>query len=72
MDGAGAGFKKGYFHGSTNAEGAAPDKDGCLPEDISATITSCLRLDPKQELITPSSRPIALFRDGQRVSKLLV
>jgi hypothetical protein len=69
---AGGGFKKGYVHGSTNAEGMAPDKDGCLPEDISATIVGCLGLDPKQELITPSSRPIALFRDGEPVTKLLV
>ncbi len=68
---AGGGFKKGYVHGGTNAEGMAHDNDGCLPEDVSATIINSLGLDPTQELITPSSRPIALFRDGQSVTKML-
>jgi Protein of unknown function (DUF1501) len=62
---AGGGFKRGYVHGSTDAEGVAPASAPCMPDDIAATIFKQLGIDPHQELQTPSGRPVQLFREGR-------
>jgi len=68
---AGGGFKKGYAHGTTDAQGMAAANEPCTPDDVSATIFKQLGIDPHQELMTPSNRPIQLFREGKVVEKLL-
>jgi hypothetical protein len=68
---AGGGFKRGYAHGTTDPHGIAPANDPVTPDDLSATLFNCLGIDPKQELQTPTGRPIQLFREGRIVSKLL-
>jgi uncharacterized protein (DUF1501 family) len=68
---AGGGFKRGYAHGTTDAQGMAPATEPCTPDDISATIFQCLGIDPHQELTTPTGRPVQLFREGKAVEKLL-
>jgi uncharacterized protein (DUF1501 family) len=68
---AGGGFKRGYAHGSTDAQGMAPAADACTPDDVSATIFQQLGIDPKTELQTPTGRPVQLFREGKVVEKLL-
>jgi hypothetical protein len=68
---AGGGFKRGYAHGTTDAQGMAPATEPCTPDDVSSTIFKCLGLNPHQELTTPTGRPIQLFRDGKVVEKLL-
>lgn len=68
---AGGGFKRGYGHGTTDGNGMAPSTEPCTPDDISATMFQALGLDPHQELMTGSGRPIQLFREGKVVSKLL-
>ncbi len=68
---AGGGFKRGYAHGSTDAEGMAPGTDACTPDDVSATIFHQLGLDPHTELQTPTGRPVQLFREGRVIEKLL-
>ncbi len=68
---AGGGFKHGYCHGTTDASGMAPANDPCLPDDVSATIFHLLGLNPHQDLMTPSGRPIALFREGKVLNALL-
>ncbi|MFN4260066.1 MAG: DUF1501 domain-containing protein [Gemmataceae bacterium] len=68
---AGGGFRRGYAHGTTDANGMAPDLEPCTPDDVSATIFNLLGIDPHMELMTPSGRPIALFREGKVVDKLL-
>jgi hypothetical protein len=68
---AGGGFKKGYAHGTTDAQGMAPANEPCTPDDLSATLFHCLGIDPHQELMTPTGRPIQLFREGKVVEKLL-
>src|SRR5208282_5360243 len=35
---AGGGFKRGYVHGTTDAQGMAPASEACTPDDVSATI----------------------------------
>jgi hypothetical protein len=68
---AGGGFKHGYAHGSTDAQGMAPSVDPCTPDDVCSTIFHCLGLDPHQELMTPTGRPVQLFREGRVVPRLL-
>jgi hypothetical protein len=68
---AGGGFRRGYVHGSTDGQGMAPALDPCTPDDLSATLFHCLGIDPHQELMTPTGRPIQLFREGKVVEKLL-
>jgi hypothetical protein len=69
---AGGGFKRGYAHGSTDAEGMSPGTDACTPDDVSATIFHQLGIDPQTELRTPTGRPVQLFREGRVIEKLLV
>jgi len=68
---AGGGFKKGYVHGSTDAQGMAPLLDPCSPDDVAATIFQRLGIEPRRELFTTSGRPIAIFREGKVISKLV-
>jgi hypothetical protein len=68
---AGGGFKAGCVLGSTDAQGVAPASDPVTPDDVSATLFSCLGIDPHQELTTATGRPIQLFREGRVVEKLL-
>jgi hypothetical protein len=68
---AGGGLKRGYAHGTTDAQGMAPATEPCTPDDVSATLFHCLGLDPHQELMTPGGRPIQLFREGRVLEKLL-
>ncbi len=68
---AGGGFKGGYAHGTTDAQGMDAANEPCTPDDVSATIFQNLGLDPHQELTTSSGRPIQLFREGKVVEKLL-
>jgi hypothetical protein len=68
---AGGGFKKGYAHGTTDANGMAPATETCSPDDVSATMFSLLGIDPHHELMTSTGRPIQLFREGKVINKLL-
>lgn len=68
---AGGGFKRGYAHGTTDANGMAPANDPCRPDDLCATLFHTLGIDPKAELMTPSNRPIQLFREGSVIEKAL-
>jgi uncharacterized protein (DUF1501 family) len=68
---AGGGFRRGYVHGSTDAQGMAPATDPCTPDDVSATLFHCLGIDPHKELTTATGRPIQLFREGRVLDKLL-
>jgi len=68
---AGVGFKRGYVHGSTDAQGMAPATAPCTPDDIAATIVHQLGIDPHQELQTPTGRPVQFFREGHVLSGLM-
>jgi uncharacterized protein (DUF1501 family) len=68
---AGGGFKAGYAHGTTDAQGMAPASEPVTPDDLSATLFTCLGIDPHRELHTATGRPIQLFREGRVVEKLL-
>ncbi|MCU0703677.1 MAG: DUF1501 domain-containing protein [Fimbriiglobus sp.] len=68
---AGGGFKKGFVYGATDKEGMAPDRDGCTPDDIAATIFGQLGVPHTTELQTPTGRPMQLFREGKVVEKIV-
>lgn len=68
---AGGGFKGGYAHGTTDANGMAPANDPCTPDDLGATLFHTLGIDPLTELMTPTKRPIQLFREGRVIEKAL-
>jgi hypothetical protein len=68
---AGGGFRGGLAYGSTDRLGSAPERDPCLPADVSATIFQALGVPPTQELQTSSGRRMPLFRDGRVLDSLL-
>lgn len=68
---AGGGFHRGYAHGTTDREGMAPATEPCTPDDVAATIFNQMGIDPHQELMTPTGRPIQLFREGRVLPRLL-
>jgi hypothetical protein len=68
---AGGGIGKGCTHGRTDAQGMAPVAEPCSPDDVSATVFRCLGIDARHELQTSSGRPVALFRGGKVIDKLL-
>jgi hypothetical protein len=68
---AGGGIRRGYAHGTTDAQGMAPATDPCSPDDVAATIFSRLGIDPHAELQTPTGRPVQLFREGRVIDRLV-
>src|SRR5262249_9151250 len=68
---AGGGFKKGYVHGTTDAQGMAPATEPVTPDDVASTIFHNLGVEPHTELNTPTGRPVALFREGRVIEKLI-
>jgi len=68
---AGGGFKRGYAHGTTDAQGMAPATEPCTPDDVCSTIFNQLGVDPHQELQTPTGRPVQLFREGRIIPRLV-
>jgi len=68
---AGGGIRRGYAHGTTDANGMAPALEPVTPDDVCATMFHLLGLDPHMELMTQTGRPMALFREGKVINKLL-
>jgi uncharacterized protein (DUF1501 family) len=68
---AGGGFKRGYAHGTTDANGMAPATDPVTPDDLAATIFHQLGVRRDTELQTPTGRPVQLFREGKVVEAML-
>lgn len=61
---AGGNFRRGFAYGTTDTNGMAPELNPCTPDDVAASIFNNLGIDPHQELMTPTGRPIQLFREG--------
>jgi hypothetical protein len=68
---AGGGIKKAAAVGSTDKQGMEPADDACSPDDVSATIFQCLGIQPNHEVQTATGRPIAIFREGKVINKLI-
>jgi hypothetical protein len=68
---AGGGIAEGRSHGSTDRQGMAPETEPCSPDDVAATLFHQLGLAPGHEVTTASGRPVALFREGKVIEKVL-
>jgi hypothetical protein len=68
---AGGGIRRGHAHGNTDPYGMQPASDPCSPDDVSATIFHCLGIAPNHEVQTTTGRPMAIFREGKVIEKLL-
>jgi hypothetical protein len=62
---AGAGAKRGYVHGATDATGYEPASDGLTVGDLHATIGHALGLPLAKEIISPSGRPFTIGNHGK-------
>ncbi len=51
--------------------GMLPTSDPVMPDDVSATIFRALGIAPNHEVQTTNGRPIAIFREGKVIEKLL-
>jgi len=68
---AGGGVKRGYVHGSSDAQGAQPDSNPLTVENLSATVYSLLGIDPDKRLMTTDARPISIVYNGHVEKDLL-
>jgi len=57
---AGGGVKRGYIHGASDKNGARPARDPVRPEDLAATMFHLLGIDPGQEVMDASNRPLVI------------
>lgn len=57
---AGGGVKRGYVHGASDRIGAFPARDGCRPEDLSATMFHLMGIDPHTEVRDALNRPLPI------------
>lgn len=68
---AGGGFNRGYVHGSTDESGMAPASDPVTPDDVASTVFNQLGIPHDMELMTPTNRPMQLFREGRVVQEMI-
>lgn len=68
---AGGGVKGGRVVGKTDARGERPASDPYGPEDLAATICHRMGIDPREEVLTPEGRPVALVNNGRVIEDLL-
>ena len=57
---AGAGLKKGFAYGKSDAHATFPDEHPVRPEDLSATIFHLLGIAPHSEVRDALNRPLAI------------
>jgi hypothetical protein len=57
---AGGGMKRGYVHGASDKNGAAPARDPMKPDDLAATMFHALGIDPLTEVYDPNDRPLVI------------
>jgi hypothetical protein len=68
---AGGGVRGGLVHGASDKQGAYPVHDPVRPDDIAATMFSCLGIDPATEVRDPLGRPLPVS-SGSPVQDILV
>lgn len=68
---AGGGTKPGMVVGKTDANGEYPVERPVSPEDLAATVYTCLGVDYHAALETPLGRPVQVVTDGEPVRELL-
>jgi len=69
---AGGNVRGGQVIGQSDETAAGPANDSISPSDVAASFYHNLGIDPKQEFLTESGRPITLVRDGNIIPQLFV
>jgi hypothetical protein len=67
---AGGGIRGGRVYGASDSQGAYPDRDPVLPDDITATVYSALGFDPRTEVRDQLGRPM-LISQGRPLTEIL-
>ena len=67
---AGGGVRGGLVHGASDRHGAFPVHGRVRPDDIAATLFTCLGIDPATEVRDPLGRPLPVSR-GSAIDALL-
>lgn len=57
---AGGGVRRGFVYGASDRYGERPDRDGCRPDDLAATMFYLLGLDPHAEVSDAVGRPLPI------------
>ncbi|MEW4566709.1 DUF1501 domain-containing protein [Tautonia sp. JC769] len=66
----GGGIAGGRVVGASDATGSGPASGpGFAPDDVAATLYSCLGIDPQAEYHTPTGRPVAITRNGSPIAE---
>jgi Protein of unknown function (DUF1501) len=68
---AGGGVRGGVLHGATDADGAKPVGEATRVQDLFATVTRLMGMDPEKSFATPSGRPISITDGGKVLSEIL-
>ena len=68
---AGAGIKRGYIHGSSDATGGEPDNDPVTVPNLAATLYGQVGIDFDKNLMAPGNRPVKIVKDGEIIQSLL-
>lgn len=68
---AGGGFKRGYVHGATTADGQEIKENPVTVPDLLATLCHDLGIDPEKEFTDQFDRPIKLVDHGKVVRQVL-
>ncbi|MCE9552175.1 MAG: DUF1501 domain-containing protein [Planctomycetes bacterium] len=68
---AGGGFKRGYVHGATSADGQEIRDNPVTVPDLLATLCHDLGIDPEKEFTDQFDRPIKLVDHGKVVREVL-
>lgn len=66
----GGGMRMGQVIGATNSKSEYPTERPLTPQDLMATIYRHLGIDPRQEFLNFSGRPIPLLFQGQPIREL--
>ena len=67
----GGGVKGGRVIGASDERAERPADQPHGPEDLFATISHLLGIDPKDEFLTPEGRPVKIVNNGKVIRGLL-
>ncbi|WP_169979535.1 DUF1501 domain-containing protein [Tautonia rosea] len=66
----GGGIAGGRVIGASDETGSGPASgSGIAPDDVAATLFTCLGIDPQAEYHTPTGRPVAIVRNGTPITE---
>lgn len=69
---AGAGIKRGFIYGSSNATATDPDNDPVEIHDWATTIYDQIGINADKELMAPGNRPVEIVDFGKVISEILI